>query len=563
VVGPIGGETMRSRSPILRLLAALAAMLAVGAFAPAAAPAQQHDSLVPLSAPPLDPERPGPGFRLSAAEAQATADRLPQIRAERAEHARMRARVDLPLYLGDVKQYEVLYYQGKTVLADVFVSGVTGEVLEVWTGPQAATPLARGEEPSLGRSLNKPYVWLTLAALFVLPFFDPRRPFRLLHLDLLVLLGFGVSQIWFNRGEVQVSVPAVYPLLAYLLVRALFAGFRPRPRDEALVPYVRTSWLVVGLVALVVFRIVLNAVDSSVIDVGYASVVGADRIMHGEELYVFNDVTGDTYGPITYLAYIPFELLFPSDGTWGDVPAAHAAAITFDLLVIIGLTLLGTKLRAGAEGRRLGVALAFAWAAYPFSLLALQANTNDALIAALLVAALLALESAPGRGVMIGLGAAAKFVPAAVAPLLATGTGEERKLTAWPRFAAACAGVVGLAIFFYLPDGGLREFYDATLGFQLGRESPFSLWGLHPSLAWIADLLKIGAVALATAVAFVPRRRDLRQIAALATAVLVAVQLPATHWFYFYLVWIAPLALVALMGAYATVPVRPRAGRMD
>ena len=59
-----------------------------------------------------------------------------------------------------------------------------------------------------------------------------------------------------------------------------------------------------------------------------------------------------------------------------------------------------------------------------------------------------------------------------------------------------------------------------------------------------------------------PRRRDLRQIAALAVAVLVALQLPATHWFYFYLVWIAPLALIASMAAYRTAPVQARSGRM-
>ena len=35
---------------------------------------------------------------------------------------------------------------------DVIVSGLSGEVLDVWTGPQAATSLARGEEPSVGRA---------------------------------------------------------------------------------------------------------------------------------------------------------------------------------------------------------------------------------------------------------------------------------------------------------------------------------------------------------------------------------------------------------------------------
>jgi hypothetical protein len=101
-----------------------------------------------------------------------------------------------------------------------------------------------------------------------------------------------------------------------------------------------------------------------------------------------------------------------------------------------------------------------------------------------------------------------------------------------------------------VPDGGLRELYDTTIGFQLGRVSAFSLWTLHPSLEWLQLVLKVAAAGLAIAVAFVPRRRDARQVVALAAAVLIAVQLPAPHWFYFYLVWVAPLVLAGVMSAY-------------
>ena len=41
---------------------------------------------------------------------------------------------------------------------------------------------------------------------------------------------------------------------------------------------------------------------------------------------------------------------------------------------------------------------------------------------------------------------------------------------------------------------------------------------------------------LALAVAVVPRRRDEVTLAALAAAVLIAVQLVVSHWFYLYLV---------------------------
>jgi hypothetical protein len=59
-------------------------------------------------------------------------------------------------------------------------------------------------------------------------------------------------------------------------------------------------------------------------------------------------------------------------------------------------------------------------------------------------------------------------------------------------------------------------------------------------------------------VAFLPRRRDLRQVTALAGAVTIAVQLPAIHWFYFYIVWFAPLVLVVAFTAYRPARVDER-----
>ena len=540
----------RRRWPLVAAVAvALLTALPAAAYA-------QGDSLVPESVAPPSQTAPAPGFGISARQARSIAAREPAVQRAHVEHPELEARASIPTFGGDPSTFEVLFYTpgeesqyGSDIRVEVVVSGLTGEVLAVWTGPQAAAPLARGEEPSVGRALNAPYVWLPLAALFLAAFFDPRRPCRLLHVDLVVLLAFGLSQLYFNQGRIDVSMPIVYPLLAYLAVRTLLAGFRPRERSERLVPRLPVRWMAIGLVLLVAFRVGLNLADSNVIDVGYASVVGADRIVHGEELYVANDVHGDTYGPVNYLAYVPFELVFPWDGTWDSVPAAHAAAITFDLLTIVGLMLLGTTLRPGRGGRELGLALAFAWAAYPFSLLALQENTNDLMVAAFLVLALAALRSAPGRGILLGLAAAAKFAPLALVPLLARGTGDARARPALA-FGLACTAVCVVVTVPFIPDGGLRELYDTTIGFQLGRVSPFSVWALHPSLGWLQTALKLGAAVLAVVVAFVPRRRDARQIVALAAAMLIAVQLPAAHWFYFYLAWTAPLVLATVMSGY-------------
>jgi hypothetical protein len=435
----------------------------------------------------------------------------------------------------------------------------SGAILEQWSGYQVAWRMARGYPGAFGRKLNAPYVWIPLCVLFLLPFVDFRRPLRLLHLDLLVLLGFGLSHFFFNRGEIGVSAPLVYPVLLYLLARMLVAGFRPRPGRGALVPHVPMAVLAVGLAALVVFRVALNVVDSNVIDVGYAGVIGADRVVDGDELYgegFSEDVgKGDTYGPVNYLLYVPFEQAMRWSGRWDDLPAAHGAAIAFDLLTIAVLLALGRALRPGRAGRALGVALAYAWAAYPYSSFVLQTNSNDTLVALFCAAALLAYarRSAIGAGAAVALGAASKFAPLALAPLFA----RRRPLV----FGAALALTLAVTVLPFLPDGGPRELWDRTLGYQAGRDSPFSLWG-QTDLAWLQTSLKVGALGLALAVGFVPRRPGPRQVAALGAAVLIALQLPVGHWFYLYVVWFVPLVLAALFtqvpeAGGSTEPARP------
>jgi hypothetical protein len=357
-----------------------------------------------------------------------------------------------------------------------------------------------------------------------------------------------------------VSVPLAYPVLAYLLVRLLYEGFGgPRSAVRGpLIPWARPVWLALALVFLIGFRIALNVADSNVIDVGYAGVIGADRIEHGHGLYGgkfrSDNEHGDTYGPVNYLLYVPFEQVLPFDGKWADLPAAHAAAIFFDLMTILGLLVLGRRLRAGPDGRDLGIALAYAWVTFPYTLYALNSNSNDTLVAAVLVWALVALRSPPARGLFVALGAASKFVALALAPLFATGTGERRWRSALV-FSLVLVAVIAASFAPFVPGPGLREVWDSTLGYQLGRDSPFSIWGQHDWLSPVWTAVKVGAAALAVAVAFVPRRKTAVQVAALGAAVLVALQIAASHWFYLYIPWFLPFALVAFFCRH--VPERP------
>ncbi len=515
----------------LRALAAAGVVLATTAVAPSAQAAE-------LERPAREDAAP-PGYTLTARQATAIAGRDAKVRDEREQHPSLRPTA----YTRAPARWQVSWFADGDELVQVHVDDTTRAVLESWSGDQVAWRMARGYEGAFGRKWNSPLLLIPLGLLFLLPFVDFRRPLRLLHLDLLVLLSFGVSHVFFNRGDIGVSVPLAYPVLLYVMGRMLWEGWRRRERVGELVPHVPVNLLLAGLVFLVGFRIGLNVIDSNVIDVGYSGVIGADRIADGDGLYdgefAPDNKSGNVYGPVAYLAYVPWEQLFPWDGTWGDLPAAHAAAITFDLLTIVGLYVLGLRL----WGKALGIALAYAWVAYPYTLFALETNTNDTLVAALLVWALVALSAPVVRGALIGLASAAKFAALGLVPLFAA---AGRRV----RFAAAFAVVVALAVLPFLPDGGVRDFYDTTLGFHAGRDSPFSVWGQEPGLDWLHTALKVAVAALALAVAFVPRGpRDTIQVAALGAAVLIALQLVTVHWFYLYVVWFTPFVLAALFAA--------------
>ena len=548
--------TSRRRATTLRrlVLAVAVAWLAALAFAGGARGQASPEQITPDSL----AETPR-GFALSGEEAVAVAERVPQV----IELRRTEPDVDRYVFITGQPLWEVNYAVGDEYRVTIEVDGADGRVERVYTGYEARDFLVRGE---LGGTAENPVVWVLFTLLFLAPFVDVRRARRLLHLDLLVLAAFGISYAFYATGKLDWSVPLVYPPLLYLLVRVvMIARGRGPGRDRGpLVPHAPTVLLAVGLVALVGARAAINvAGDTQVIDVGFASVVGIDRIVNGEELYVDNGAHADTYGPIAYLAYGPWEAIFPTDLVWDDVPAAHAGALAWDLLTILGLLLLGIRARPGPEGRRLGLALGWAWAAYPFTLLALTTNTHDGLIAVFVVAVLLALDKPAARGALLGLAAAAKFAPAAMAAVVLRAWRTEQRRR-WAVAGAVFAAALVLPILLYLPPGGLREFWDCTLGFQLSRESIYSPWGLWDSLEWLQLPVQVLAIAAIGATALlVPRERDVARTAALAAAALIAVQLPATHWFYFYLLWILAPVLMAVFSPYGEPGATTPGGRPD
>ena len=91
--------------------------------------------------------------------------------------------------------------------------------------------MARGYPGAFGRSVNSPWIWVTLCVLFVLPFVNLRRPLCWLHADLLALVGFSVSLRSSTTRTSGSSVPLTYPA-ARLPARAA-AVDRARSRARA------------------------------------------------------------------------------------------------------------------------------------------------------------------------------------------------------------------------------------------------------------------------------------------------------------------------------------------
>ncbi len=564
----------------------------LGAAAPAAAQPQPdtpvYDSRGNLIGTPFAPRPEEPMLTEEEAIARARAndkvadwlDRYPE------KSLTEEAELDEDARVWSVKVWSSLPDAGQVVLAEV--DDVSGSVTEAWTGPQVAWKMARGYDGAFGRKINDAWIWLSLCAAFFLGLANLRSPLSIRNLDLLVLLSFGVSLHYFNRGEVFTAMPLAYPPLLYLLGRMAWIGWRGRGSRA------RPVWPVWVLLAATVFlagfRFGLNLQASNVIDVGLAGVIGAQRIVEdgespygnmptdaGEECgepdadgYVRERIQtngrcevangrGDTYGPVSYLAYVPGFVAMGYDYVWDDLPAAHFTSLLWDGLALLGMGLLGFRF----GGVRLGATLAFAWAAYPFTQYVSSSNTNDAIMPALLVWGLVFVTSAPARGLFLGLAAWTKFAAFLLFPLWAS----YPKATRWPRGQLLFLGgfLLATAIGFWIlllepdPVHAARVFWDRTFGWQLSRPSPFSIWNWdeypgYPDLSVVQTVLKTLLVIAAVALAFVPRTRNVVQLAALSGALLIGFELVLTHWFYLYIPWFFPfVALAVLMPAAGRV----------
>jgi hypothetical protein len=416
----------------------------------------------------------------------------------------------------------------------------------VYTGDQVGWNMARGVEGAYGKQANYWWVWLPLSLAFAAAFWRTERLISLRNLDIVALLGFLVSHGFFRQGIVLDAVVLWYAPLVYLFIRTLLMGFGIGERIE------RTSnlptWALMVLAGLAGGLVMFLNVDARVIDVGYAGVVGADRVLDGTIPYgnMPSDVgTGDTYGPLNYLLYVPFVLMFGYSGEWDFLPAAHALTLFSFVAGAMALFITGYRL-SGKEG---AAALIFAWAAFPYTVYATNNNTNDIIVAAVAAIGLAAAASPIARGASVAAGFAVKLYPLILGPLWMSYDGLKRKPIV--DFVLGGAGVILLTFWVVFLDGhplsAIDVFYERTLAFQGDRVSPWTIYTQVPQTAFLQKPVTAGVIFLGLLVAFVPRRKTLRRLAALSAALVIAFQLTVNYWFYTYIVWFEPFVFVALL----------------
>ena len=370
-----------------------------------------------------------------------------------------------------------------------------------------------------------------------------------------------------------------------MAARALRLDRAVGPAGRAALPVWPVWVLAAATVFVAGFRVGLNVRASNVIDVGYSGVIGADRIAHGQSPYGHFPVEddrpkcgpadsdgevrdriqtngrcenanplGDTYGPVSYLAYLPGYAIFGWSGQWDSLPAVHSDVDP--LRPARGRS--ASRSSAGASGAstRGGARVRVGRVAVHAVRVELEHERRDRPGAAHLG---LPRADEPRRARRRGRASrAGRSSPRCSLLPLWLGYPEARRRD-------ASLAVLGFAlatalVFFVLflepsPWHAARVFYDRTVGYQIGRDSPFSLWDWRqyhakglPDLHLVQRALQVLLVAGALALAWVPAP----SLAACAwprsrAPLLVGFELVLTHWFYLYLPWFFPFVALALV----------------
>jgi Glycosyltransferase family 87 len=466
----------------------------------------------------------------------------------------------------DGELQRVTFFDGPQLVLDAAV-GPRGEV--------RATEIHAAGVPAAGGTLaNDPWILALLSGLFLLATtVVPLR--RLRNLDALVLAGLTATVVLDDARLVGTSVACASLALLYLTVRCvsigLRAGDRPAATGTPLLTWMlarmeppRRTRLLSGLVLAGALAFAMLTLSSSgYSDVAAASLEGATELLHGVLPYghIALALHGDTYPLLSYLLYVPGALLAPVNSPSSHLSSSLAINLAAGAIAAAALYRIGASGEIPADGaeppadRRLRLTLAwFAFAPVP---LAASTGGNDLLVAACL-AWMVALRTRAAASLLaLAMGAWIKLVPLVLAAIWI----PYRRRGLARRLAGAAALSVALTgLLVALGGTGAIAAMVKAMSFQFQRGSFFAPWYTF-GLRWLQPLVQAGV--LACLLAAVLRIRadpsvggDPVRLCALASGLLLGVQLAANYWTWWYLPWVFPFLAVALFAAHRGSEVR-------
>jgi hypothetical protein len=505
----------------------------------------------------------------------------------------------------------VTFYSGARTQAQALVAG-DGRVSQ-------ATSFLHQAVPYGDWVAYTPVAIALLAALLVLcGAVVPLRRAR--NLDLAVILALNAGILLFAARYVRMSLLTTLAPLCYLLARGAWIGLRGgvgigvrsdggsvlrggvRAGGEApsrpLLEWLLGSWPArrrVRLARLVVLALALSylmlcASSPGTVDVAYAVMEGATRILEGVLPYghlpgdVFH---GDTYPIFSYALYAPLAALEPVRSIWSSLEgelvlcalAALAAAWCAGRVAAGCARSAGTVATAApdtgpaaapdagpAAGERAGeegaLRAAICLLSFPGLLITASSGSSD-IVVALILAGALAIWRRPALcSAALAFGALFKVVPGALLALALAPLRGRRLAAALAGVAAVCAAAAALLV--GLGGAGAPLEMLHAVSYQLSRGESQSLWSAAAPVALqpIGEGIALGLIA---AFALALRRRpqialDRRAVAALAMAVVICLQIVANYWAPLYVAWFAPLAVLALLVDRRTPPPAARGG---
>jgi hypothetical protein len=388
---------------------------------------------------------------------------------------------------------------------------------------------------------------------------------RMRNLDVLAVTASTASIVLLNQALLDRMALAGSAVLLYLWLRCTWRALGPHPSEAPATPLfdrltprwddrrrVRALRLLALASGLIVAMIGISSLH--VVDVGWAVMEGATDILRGVLPYghIAGILHGDTYPIGSYLLYIPAAWVSPVHNTWDTADATLFVAVAAALGGAIALWRSHhrdrlTRRSRGNEAATLRAAIA--WLSFPALLVTVSTGSSDAVLAAILLAAILVWRRPAAASAVVAAGAWFKLVPVALLPLVLAPLRGRRLLSA----IAAIVVVSLVALVPLLAVGGVGAIgaMAHAVGYQAVRASPQSIWAVTGSVP-LQQLVQAATLAIVVGAAVQLLRypslaSDRVRIAALCAAVVIGLQLSASYWTYMYFCWALPGLMLSLL----------------